>query len=182
MRKGQSAQPVATHLRTSASLAPEQSRHFARIALIGLSGCLRSRRSGSGILWAGRWQGCFTAFRASPRRGILARTGGIHNDRSTILSVADFAGFDARGRRGCLCDGWASLGADAPGRRSQQHQSRAVNHSGTASRSSWPVEIINEKTIADFTRVVEQTGILERELLTCSGPNKGGPARWTLTS
>ncbi len=45
-----------------------------------------------------------------------------------------------------------------------------------------PVEIINEKTIADFTRVVEQTGILEREPLTCSGPNKGGPARWTLTS
>ena len=41
---------------------------------------------------------------------------------------------------------------------------------------------INEKTIADFPRVVEQTGILKREPLTCSGPNKGGPARWTSTS
>src|SRR5216684_1020329 len=49
MRKGQSAQPVATHLRTSASLPPEQSRHFARIALIGLSGCTSPRRSCSGL-------------------------------------------------------------------------------------------------------------------------------------
>src|SRR5258706_6293553 len=109
---------------------------FSALAPCGYfrSGCRQpepepSIHRGKRILWAGRWQGCFTAFRASPRRGILARTG-------TILSVADFAGFDARGRRGCLCDGWASLGADAPGRRSQQHQSPAVNHSGTASRSS----------------------------------------------
>ncbi len=37
-----------------------------------------------------------------------------------------------------------------------------MNHSGLVSRSSLP-STINEKTIADFTRVVEQTGILERE-------------------
>ena len=35
--------------------------------------------------------------------------------------------------------------------------------------------IIDEKTIADFTRVVEQTGILEREPLADEGP-QGGPA------
>ncbi len=101
-------------------------------------------------------------FSCIPSSRYLRPTGGIPNDRSTILSVADFAGFDARGRRGCLCDGRATLRADAPGRRAQQHQPRAVNHSGLVSRSSLP-STINEKTIADFTRVVEQTGILERE-------------------
>jgi hypothetical protein len=30
--------------------------------------------------------------------------------------------------------------------------------------------IVNEKTIADFTRVVEQTGILEREAQPKEGP------------
>jgi hypothetical protein len=37
------------------------------------------------------------------------------------------------------------------------------------SREPAPPSTINEKTIADFTRVVEQTGILER------GPKRGAP-------
>ena len=63
-----------------------------------------------------------------PRR--VSSVDGDGNDRSQILSAADFPAFGARCRRGCLCDGRALVSADAPGRGNQQHQSRAVNHSG----------------------------------------------------
>ena len=51
---------------------------------------------------------------------------GNPNDRSTIPSVAGVAAFGARRRRNCLWSVRASLGVDAPDRRIQQQQSRAV--------------------------------------------------------
>ncbi len=44
------------------------------------------------------------------------------------------------------------------------------------SRDSEP-SIINEKTIADFTRVVEQTGILERESSSVAAPRPDAPRK-----
>jgi hypothetical protein len=36
---------------------------------------------------------------------------------------------------------------------------------------------INEKTVADFTRVVEQTGILERESSSIAAPRPDAPRK-----
>jgi hypothetical protein len=66
---------------------------------------------------------------ASPLVGVPSSDRGDRNDRSTILSVADFAGFGAHGRRDCLRHGRASIRADASSRRAQQRQSRALNPS-----------------------------------------------------
>ena len=44
---------------------------------------------GKRIMWAGRWQGCFAAF-VLPLVGVSSPDRGIQNERSTILSVADF--------------------------------------------------------------------------------------------
>ena len=47
----------------------------------------------------------------------------------------------------------------------------ALAHNPDRQPRETELSIINEKTVADFTRVVEQTGILERE------PSPHGPAR-----
>ena len=53
------------------------------------------------------WQSARMPHRFSciPPSGYFRPTGGIPNDRSAILSVADSAGFGTRGRRGFLCGG-----------------------------------------------------------------------------